>query len=67
MTSKISNFSEYFERTNFVVHTLETISQILHTIAFDVNTTYLVWPHLLICMDCPAEESIVCSYQHAYI
>ena len=51
VTSKINNLSDYLEITNFVARTRETISQILHTIAFDVNKTYFVWPHLLIRME----------------
>ena len=52
MTSKIKNLSEYLEITNVVARTRETISQILHTIVFDVNKTYFVWPlYLLICLE----------------
>ncbi len=43
---------EYLEITNFVARTRETISPILHTIVFDVNKAYFVWPlYLLICME----------------
>ena len=48
----MKNLSEYLEITNFVASTRETISPILHTIVFDVNKAYFVWPlYLLICME----------------
>ena len=52
MKSKIKNLSGYLEITNFVARTRETISTILHTIVFDVNKAYFVWPlYLLICRE----------------
>ena len=51
-TSKIWNLSEYLEITNSVARTRETITPILHTILFDGNKTYFVWPlYLLMCME----------------
>ena len=48
----MKNLSEYLEITNFVARTREIISPVLHTIVFDVNKTYFVWPlYLLICME----------------
>ena len=50
-TSKTMNLSECLEITHFVARTRETLTRILHTIIFDSNTTYFVWPlYLLMCM-----------------
>ena len=48
----MKNLSEYLEIINFVARSRETISPILHTIVFDVNKTYFVWPlYLVVCME----------------